>query len=272
MGFWRVLWTGCCGMCCLIPMAWIGFVFLDLGAAVTNGLFENVGLAIGNALEFALAGAGLGAAGAIIPFIANGILGIIMLIFFPLHWALYYRPDNIGFAFAIMGPWILVGTLTSLLFCKKAKQGFDTGLSIGIGYMIIVGVIPYILQAVIAQIGGGMSIDIVGLFDGLFTGMTDLPYLGAVIASCLEGGLIAGIFGAFIGSLKFDPEKLDKKGKKSKKSEAEPVFGSSESTFGESSSKGRDTPKSSGDSVFCPNCGASVGAGDPFCPNCGTKT
>ena len=36
-------------------------------------------------------------------------MGIIMLWFFPLHWALYYRPDDIGMALAIKGIFIALG-------------------------------------------------------------------------------------------------------------------------------------------------------------------
>ena len=46
MGFGRVVWSGCVGMLCLIPMAWISFSFLDLTGSVTGGLITNLNTAL----------------------------------------------------------------------------------------------------------------------------------------------------------------------------------------------------------------------------------
>jgi hypothetical protein len=257
MGLWRVMWTGCLGMLCLIPMAWFAFNVLDLGAAITGGLFIGIGDAIDTAFSL-LPLPGLLAG--FVPFIIQGFLGIIMLWYFPLHWALYYRPDDITMALAIVLPWMLVGTITAALFCKKARQGFDTGLAVGLAYALFIGVIPFAILSFVPLPGG---FDVIAIFNGLFGGMTDLPYLWAVVTSCVEGGLIAGVFGALIGSLKYKPENQleTKKVKKAKKKKAEPKIAATVDTTGSTSTSG----------MACPNCGSKVIPGDPFCPNCGTK-
>jgi len=263
MGLWRVMWTGCLGMLCLIPLAWFSFNVLDLGAAITGSLFIGIGDAIDTAFSLVplpgfLAG--------FIPFIIQGIMGIILLWFFPLHWALYYRPDDITMALAIVLPWLLVGTITAALFCKKARQGFDTGVAIGLAYALFIGLFPFIIQAIINAATGGMGLgvfNIMDVFNGLFSGMTDLPYIWAVITSCLEGGLIAGVFGALIGSLKYKPgNQLETtKVKKAKKKKEEPKISAVTDTSGSTNTSG----------IFCPNCRSKVVPGDPFCPNCGSK-
>ncbi|MBN2157393.1 MAG: zinc ribbon domain-containing protein [Candidatus Lokiarchaeota archaeon] len=264
MGLWRVIWTGCLGMLCLIPLAWFSFNVLDLGAAITGSLFIGIGDAIDTAFSLVplpgfLAG--------FIPFIIQGILGIMMLWFFPLHWALYYRPDDIGMALAIVLPWLLVGTITAALFCKKARQGFDTGLAIGLGYALAIGVFPIAIQAIVNAALGGAGLpgifDLMAVLNGLFSGMTDLPYIAAVLTACVEGGLIAGVFGALIGSLKYKPggDLETTKVKKAKKKKAEPKIATVTDSSVSTSTKG----------LLCPNCHSKVVLGDPFCPNCGTK-
>lgn len=252
-------------------MAWISFRFLDLGAAVTNGLFIDLGPALDTVFN-AVIPSSVSALSNILPVLVEGFMGILLLIFFPLHWALWYRPDQVTFAIAIILPWILVGTITAALFVRKGKQGFDTGLSVGIGYAIVAIVFPLILQALIGSLGG-VSINLFSILNGVFGGFTDLPYIAAVLTACLEGGFIGGIFGAFIGSLKYDPNRIEKKGKKSKKSKkaiAEPVFATP--TFGATMNSRSDVPStSSNENIFCPNCGTKVVPGDPFCPNCGSK-
>ncbi|MHA1819659.1 MAG: zinc ribbon domain-containing protein [Promethearchaeota archaeon] len=267
MGLWRVIWTGCLGMLCLVPMAWLSFRFFDLGAAITNGLFIDLGPAL-DTLFLSFLPSSMGALASLVPILVEGLLGLIMLVFFPLHWALYYRPDEVGFAIAIIIPWILAGTITSALFCKTTKKGFDTGMAIGVGYAIGFGALPFLLQAVIgAATGGAFPVDFISIFNGLFSGLTDLPYLGAVLTATLEGGLIGGIFGAFIGSLKYNPDEEETGGKKSKKKVTEePTFASSSISRDTSSVSG-----ASGGTLFCPNCGAKVSSNDPFCPNCGAK-
>jgi len=190
MGLGRVIWTGCLGMCCLIPCAWIAFRFFDLGAAITGGLFIDVGSALETALSYYIP-PDAGALQGIAPMLVNGILGLLMVVFFPIHWSLMYRPDAVDFAIAIVIPWVLVGTLTSALFCKSAKKGFDTAMAIGIGYAIIFIAIPIVLNAILANaMGGTGGFNIMDIFDGIFGGLTDLPYIPAVLFSCLEGGLV----------------------------------------------------------------------------------
>ncbi|MHA1342259.1 MAG: zinc ribbon domain-containing protein [Promethearchaeota archaeon] len=261
MGFWRVCWTGCLGMLCLIPMAWIGFNALDLGAAVTNGLFVELGPALDSIFD-SLIPESLATFKSLIPILVEGALGVTMLLFFPLHWSLYYRPDEVGFAVAIIAPWILVGVIQSALFCKSAKKGFDSGMAVGVGYAIGAGIIPFVLFSVVSSYIG---IDVVSVLDSVFSGMTDLPYLAAVILSTLEGGAICGIFGAFIGSLKYKPGE----GVEAKPEISEPKFGAGKTSSSKVATKGAISSASSGG--FCPNCGAKVLPGDVFCPNCGAK-
>ncbi|MHA1452213.1 MAG: zinc ribbon domain-containing protein [Promethearchaeota archaeon] len=266
MGLWRVMWTGCLGMLCLVPMAWFSFNVLDLGAAITGDLFIGIGDAMDTAFTAAFAAAGItgGFLTGFVPFIVQGLLGIVMLWYFPLHWALYYRPDDIGMALAIVLPWMLTGTITAALFCKKARKGFTTGISVGLAYALFVGVFPLIISAIV-NAASPIPIDIMGVINSLFTGMTDLPYVWSVVLACVEGGLISGIFGALIGSLKYKPEgQLEtQKVKKARKKKKEPKIAAVADTTGYSSSS------SSG--MSCPNCSSKVIPGDPFCPNCGTK-
>lgn len=234
-------------------MAWISFSFLDLTSAISNGIFIDLGPALNTVLSNFVPG-GLGA---LIPILVGGLLGIVMLLFFPLHWALYYRPDDIMMAVAIIAPWILVGTITSALFCKKAKQGFDTGLAVGLGYAIAI-TIPVL--ALDAFIGSGVGFSITEILNGVFTGLTDLPFYGALFLSCIEGGLIGGIFGALIGALKYKPDgDTGKKGKKSKKA----MKAASGAVFDNEPSIG------SGSGNICKKCGSALGKSDTFCPNCG---
>ncbi|MHA1110583.1 MAG: zinc ribbon domain-containing protein [Promethearchaeota archaeon] len=267
MGLWRVMWTGCLGMLCLVPMAWFSFNVLDLGAAITGDLFIGIGDAMDTAFTAAFAAAGItgGFLTGFVPFIVQGLLGIVMLWYFPLHWALYYRPDDIGMALAIVLPWMLTGTITAALFCKKARKGFTTGISVGLAYALFVGVFPLIISAIV-NAASPIPIDIMGVINSLFTGMTDLPYVWSVVLACVEGGLISGIFGALIGSLKYKPEgQLEtQKVKKARKKKKEPKIAAVADTTGYSSS-------SSSSGMSCPNCSSKVIPGDPFCPNCGTK-
>ena len=265
MGLWRVMWTGCLGMLCLIPMAWFSFNVLDLGAAITGDLFIGIGDAMDTAFTAAFAAAGItgGFLTGFVPFIVQGLLGIIMLWYFPLHWALYYRPDDIGMALAIVLPWMLTGTITAALFCKKARKGLTTGLSVGLAYALFVGLFPLIISAIV-NAASPIPIDIMGVINSLFTGMTDLPYVWSVVLACVEGALISGTFGALIGSLKYKPEgQLEtQKVKKARKKKKEPKIAAVVDTTGSSTSTG---------GMFCPNCRSKVIPGDPFCPNCGTK-
>ena len=133
----------------------------------------------------------------------------------------------------------------------------------GLAYALFVGVFPLIISAIV-NAATGNAVDIMGLINSLFTGMTDLPYVWSVVLSCVEGGLIAGTFGALIGSLKYKPEgQLEtQKVKKARKKKAEPKIAAVADTTGSSTGIS---------GMSCPNCSSKVIPGDPFCPNCGTK-
>ena len=91
-----------------------------------------------------------------------------------------------------------------------------------------------------------------------------MPYVWSVVLSCVEGGIIAGTFGALIGSLKYKPKgQLEtQKVKKARKKKKEPKIAATVDTTGA-------TTTTIG--MSCPNCRSKVIPGDPFCPNCGTK-
>ncbi len=283
MGLGRVMWTGCLGMCCLVPMAWISMIVanmlpegfnVDLMEAVTNGLITNLDDAIAAIFnDLAAENSDLANMTIFLNMMVQGLIGVILLIFFPIHWILYYRPDNVGFALVVILPWIFTASLTSALFCKEAKKGFDTGMGIGCGYALGCGIIPGVI---LMAVGSNPQVAaVLGTILSLFEGLTDIPFPGSIIIASLEGGFIGGVFGAFVGALKYDPdaktEKTGKKAKKAKKAKKkyknEPQF--STSTFGGGTSNIASSTKSSGKT--CSNCGNKLKAGDPFCPNCGSS-
>lgn len=260
MGFKRVLGSGCLGMLCLIPMAWVSFNFLGLSSAITGGLIEN--------LEDALSTLGglLGPVGDILMILAGGIIGLVLIFFFPIHWCLFYRPSDVGLLIAVVVPWILCCAITSGLFAHSPRGGLHTSLAIGIGYAIplvaIYFVIPAILGAVVPGIGGVIT----GIIDGLSSGLTDLPFVLAVLTAIFEGCLVGALFGAFIGSLKYKGEDAEGKPKKKKEKviydKAEPTFDTLTTQLSTGASKDK----------FCKNCGAKLFPGKEFCTNCGFKT
>ncbi len=267
MGLKRVICSGCLGMLCLIPMALISFIFLDLGSAITGGLLTNMGDALVSLGSLPI----LGPIGPLIPILGGALFGIILLMLFPLDWVLLYRPDQPLMMLAIILPWILCCTLTAAIFAHSPKGGLTTSVAIGLGYMIPTVVIylllPVILNMVISGIlGGALPIDlsfITTLIDDVFEGLTDRPFVLAVITAILEGCLIGGVFGAFIGSLKYKPGEEGGK----VKSYAEPELGTTE--------KGEVKKKAALESTeatsFCMQCGAKLEAADTFCTNCGAK-
>ncbi|MHA1149635.1 MAG: zinc ribbon domain-containing protein [Promethearchaeota archaeon] len=248
MGIGRVIKSGCLGMLCLLPMAWISFQFLDLTSQITGGLIKNAG-----ALTTAIGSLIGGGAGAILGFIIGAFMGLFLICIFPIHWALINNPNDIMLLIAIVLPWILCCTITAGLFAHSPRGGLNTSLAIGIGYMIFFVLIYIVLRLLLGPLGV--------IIDGLFTGLTDMPYILAVISATMEGAVVGGIFGAFIGSLKYVPEGTieSSKSKKSKSSKPEPTLDS----FGSPSSSVKDE--------FCINCGAKFTGDDEFCTNCGAK-
>ena len=243
MGWGRVIGSGCVGMLCLIPMAWISFSFLDLTGSVTGGLINNLNVAIASIGGLL----GMGAVGDLLGFVASAFLGLILILLFPIHWCIFYRPDNVMLLVSVVLPWILCCTITSAIFAHSPRGGIHTSLAIGIGYLIpAMGI--YLL---IPLIPGGYGALIGGVVDGAVSGLTDLPYLLAVFTAILEGCLVGAVFGGFIGSLKYkgtgQPKAKKSKGKVEE--EDEPSLDSSE---------------------LCPNCKAKLIPGNEFCTNCGS--
>ena len=247
MGFGRVVWSGCVGMLCLIPMAWISFSFLDLTGSITGGLITNLNAALGSL------GSIFGGIGAIIGLVGGAFIGLALIFLFPIHWCLFYRPDDVMLLISVILPWVLCCSITAAISAHSPRGGIHTSLAIGIGYMIPTLLIYFILPFIPA-VGSVIG----GIIDGLTTGLSDLPYALAVFTSILEGSLVGAVFGGFIGVLKYKPVEGSGKPKKvkTKKVKAETV---SEPTLDSKAD------------VFCTNCGAKLAPGDEFCTNCGTK-
>jgi hypothetical protein len=245
LGFGRVVWSGCVGMLCLIPMAWISFSFLDLTGSITGGLITNLNDALGSL------GTLMGGLGAILGVIGGAFIGLILIFLFPIHWCLFYRPDDVLLLISVILPWILCCSITAAISAHSPRGGIHTSLAIGIGYMIPALLIYFILPF-IPTVGALIG----GIIDGLTTGLTDLPYALAVFTSILEGSLVGAVFGGFIGSLKYKPE--GGKTQKVKKTKGK-VPDVSEPTL-----DGVETD-------FCTNCGSKLSPGDEFCTNCGFK-
>ena len=241
MGFKRVFWSGVAGMFCLIPMAYISFRFLNLGEGITGGLIQNLDDV-------------LSAWGPIAEIIGGALIGVALIFLFPIHWSIFYRPEDIGLLLAVTLPWILCCVITCGLFARSPKQGVHTSLAIGIGYAIILTVIYLVL---IFAIPFGSVI-----LDGLLLGLTDLPYLLAVLTAVFEGCLVGAVFGGFVGSLKYKPGGAKAKKVKSKgKIEVSDL--SEESRAIEGSVLSEETS--------CSNCGAKLTTDELFCTNCGAK-
>jgi len=169
---------------------------------------------------------------------------------------------------AVVLPWILCCTLTAAIFAHSPKGGLTTSVAIGLGYMIPAVVIYLLLPVILNMIvgGGGIPIDlsfITELINDIFEGLTDRPFVLSVITAILEGCLIGGVFGAFIGSLKYKPEGAEGK----VKSYAEPGFESTEKGEVEKKAAIASTESTN----FCLQCGAKLEPGDTFCTKCGAK-
>ena len=235
-------------MLCLIPMAWISFSFLDLTSSITGGLITNLNAALGSL------GSIIPGFGAILGIIGGAFVGLILIFLFPIHWCIFYRPDDVMLIISVILPWILCCTITSAISAHSPRGGIHTSLAIGIGYVIPALVIYFVLPFI--PMMGPM---IAGVIDGLTSGLTDLPYALAVGTSILEGCLVGAVFGGFIGSLKYKPEGGKTKVPKVKKTKTTST--STEPTLGGPSTR----------SDFCTNCGAKLNPEDTFCTNCGQK-
>ncbi|MCK5268719.1 MAG: hypothetical protein KAR07_11135 [Spirochaetes bacterium] len=200
----------------------MSFTYFDLSNAISGSLFVNVGEGL---LSLFQESTGNPEAGALITILLGGISGFISLMIFPIHWLLYYRPDEIGMAFAMTIPWVVAIGLSALLFAKSAREGIFLGLYLALWYIGVSVTIYFLATAALApQLGTGGA----AIIDGIFSGLTDLHPILAIAFSTLEGGLIGGTFGALIGALKYkaekpayDPTAKVKKKKKKKKKKGE---------------------------------------------------
>jgi hypothetical protein len=244
MGFGRVLWTGIVGMIFLLLTAYISFMFLDLTSSVTGGLIQNLNDAL------ASLGSLLPGIGGIIGILAPMFLGLILILIFPIHWCLVYRPDDVLLLISVTLPWILACSMISLINAKTPGKGIRTSLAIGIGYLIL-ALLIYFLLPMIPIIGPFIG----GIIDGLASGLTDLPYVLAVSTAILEGCLVGAVFGGFIGALKYKPTGSGSKKKKEK-----------------TKAKVEDDKEPTLDDAHCTNCGAKLVSDNDFCTNCGMKS
>ncbi|MHA1673375.1 MAG: hypothetical protein ACTSYI_07085 [Promethearchaeota archaeon] len=241
----------------MVIMAGVSFTFFGLTNAISGSLFVNVGDAISGLLSIAFDSSSLGVFGTVI---AGGIMSIISILIFPIHWLLIYRPDEAGMALALMIPWVLCIGISALLFAKSAKQGFMIGVWLAAGY-IVWGLIIYILLTLALAETIGTSI-----IDGIFGGLTDLHPVLAIFFASAEGGLIGGAFGALFGAIKYKPSEEGedyamepKKGKRSKKGEKSKK-GSSDMTFSK--------PFDDKTMKKCPHCGANLKKDQDYCLEC----
>lgn len=249
----RVILSGCAGMCCLLPMAYISFRFLNLTGGVTGGLLENFEDALSSITGL------IGFGGPFLEIVAGGFIGMAMIFLFPIHWCIYYRPEDVGLIIAVTVPWILCCAITSGLFAHSPRGGINTSLAIGFGYIIPLSII-YLVLAVAFPIGSAV-------LDGLLLGLADLPFLIAILTSIFEGCLVGAVFGAFIGSLKYKPGK----GKGIAKPRIQKVRDEEDEISEPTFEKLGKVEEAETVSPFCTNCGAKLVPSDDFCTNCGAK-
>ncbi|UCC19391.1 MAG: zinc ribbon domain-containing protein [Promethearchaeota archaeon] len=256
MGWGRVIKSGIVGMLIFVPMAYISFRFLNLTEGVTGGLIVNIDDAISSLTGFIDFG------GFFIEFLAGMLIGVVLVFAFPIHWCIMYRPEDWLLIIAITFPWILSCVITNALFSHSPREAIHTSLSMGIGYAII-SVLFYIILVVAIPLGLGSVI-----LDGLMLGLTDLPFLLAVLTAILEGCLVGTVFGAFIGSLRYKPKGVKEKKKKVRVKVKEETTETTEMFPRE---EVEEEPISTSYSDYCTNCGAKLTADDLFCTNCGSK-
>ncbi|MFX1389004.1 MAG: zinc ribbon domain-containing protein [Promethearchaeota archaeon] len=254
MGWGRVIKSGIVGMLILVPMSYISFRFLNLTEGVTGGLIVNIDEALSSLTSF------IGIGGFFLELLAGAFIGIILILIFPIHWCIMYSPDDILLIIAVTLPWILTCVIVSALFAHSPREAIHTSLSIGIGYAII-SIVLYIILTVAIPLGLGSVI-----LDGLSVGLTDLPFLLAVLTAILEGCLVGTVFGAFIGSLRYKPS-----GTKKKKTKVKVEKATRETTEMFPSEEIEEDISTTSASDFCTNCGAKLTKDDLFCTNCGAK-
>jgi hypothetical protein len=225
--------------------SWISFQFLDLTSSVTGGLIDDLNVFLGSL------GSLIPGFGAVIGILAGLFLGLILVLIFPIHWCLMYRPDDVLLLISITLPWILACSLICAINAKTPGKGIRTSLAIGIGYLII-ALLFYFLLPLIPVIGPLIG----GLIDGAVTGFTDLPYVLAVSTAILEGCLVGAVFGGFIGALKYKPTGKGSKQKSDKSKSKAKIDEDNEPTL---------------DDSHCTNCGAKLVPDNDFCTNCGMK-
>lgn len=235
-------------------MAYISFRFLNLTSGVTGGLLENFEDALSTLTGL------IGFGGPFLEIVAGGFIGLALIFLFPIHWCIYYRPEDVGLIMAVTIPWILCCAITSGLFAHSPRGGINTSLAIGLGYMIPLTIIYLILAAAVPA---GSAI-----LDGLLLGLADLPFLLAILTSIFEGCLVGAVFGAFIGSLKYKPGKGKGVAKPRIQKVKDKEDDISEPTF-EKFAEVKETAAHSDD--YCVNCGAKLAPTDDFCTNCGSK-
>ncbi|NHJ20724.1 MAG: zinc ribbon domain-containing protein [Candidatus Lokiarchaeota archaeon] len=244
MGFGRVVWTGIVGMIFLFFASLLMmFEPFDLPSRVSGGLLEDI-----NELLLGL-GTLLPGIGTVLGFLIGAFMGLLLVLMFPIHWCLMYRPDDVMLLLSVTLPWIIACSAICAINAKSPGKGIRTCLAIGIGYLIIALVLYFVLP-MIPVVGPLLG----GLINGAVTGLTDLPYVLAVSTAILEGCLVGAVFGGFIGALKYKPTgeggKLkSKKGKSKIEYDEEPTL----------------------DGAHCTNCGAKLVPGNDFCTNCGMK-
>lgn len=240
----------------LALMSLVSFYLLDLTGGITGGLIEDLEVALTDLIS----SLGLtGPFGVFLSVLGGAFIGLVLILFFPIHWCLTYRPDDVLLIIAVVTPWILTCSITSAIFAHSPRGGIHTSLAIGIGYIIIALVIYFIIPLALNFFIPGLGIGglVAGILDGLSLGLTDLPYALAVFTAILEGCLVGAVFGGFIGSLKYKPKGAVKtkkvKVKASSDDEEEPTL------------------EKSADTDYCTHCGAKLTPGEDFCTNCGQK-
>lgn len=238
MGWKRVIISGIVGMLFLIPLAYISIRFLNLSEFI-----QNIDDALSAISSFF---------GPVVEIIGGIVIGIALIVLFPIHWCIFYHPGDIGLLLAVTLPWILCCIITSGIFADSPKQAIHTSLAIGIGYAIILVILYFVLSSFLSPV----------ILDGILIGLTDLPYLLAVLTAVLEGCLLGAVFGGFVGSIRYKPE-----GSKAKKVKSKGTVEVSEIS---------DVNKAIESSIIaeetsCSNCGVKFVGDDLFCTNCGAK-
>ena len=195
MGFGRVVWTGIVGMIFLFLASLLMMLEpFDLPSRITGGLLEDINEALGSL------GTILPGIGTLLGILIGGLLGLFMILIFPIHWCLIYRPDDVMLLMSVTLPWIIACSAICAINAKTPGKGIRTSLAIGIGYLIITLVLYFLLPLI--PVVGPLIGD---LINGAVSGLTDLPYVLAVSTAILEGCLVGAVFGGFIGALRYKP-------------------------------------------------------------------